>query len=80
MSVGVKTVAMESTGACWVTVLEILEGRSIEVDCPTRARSELCLGEKVMSMTPKGYKACTPVDCCVPVSAQPEILPHCRSI
>lgn len=80
VSVGVKTVAMESTGVYWVPVFEILEERGIEVILANAREARAVPGQKVMSMTPNGYNACTPVDCCVPVSARPEISPHCGFI
>ena len=66
---GIKTVAMESTGVYWVPVYEMLEGRGIEVDrWPMRARHERFPAARATSTMRSGCNGCTRAGCCAPAS------------
>jgi hypothetical protein len=58
VNMGVKTVAMESTGVYWVPVFEILEERGIEVILVNARKPEQFLGVKAMSTMRNGGNAC----------------------
>ena len=68
VSIGIRTVAMESTGVYWVPVYEVLRDRGVDVIVAlwrTPAKLVWCLVEKAMSTMRSGCSACMPVACCV---------------
>jgi len=67
-TVGVTTVAMESTGVYWVPVYEVLEAAGIEV---------IVANARAMSTMRSGCSACTPAACFGQASARDARSPGC---
>lgn len=66
IEVGIKTVAMESTGVYWVAAYEVLESRGIDVILVNaREARAVCLEERAMSTTRNGCNVSTHAACCV---------------
>lgn len=68
VSLGIKTVAMESTGVYWVPVYEVLEDRGLQVILATPGNATRCLAERATSTMRCGYSSCTRVVCYGPAS------------
>ena len=82
VSLGIETVAMESTGVYWVPVYEVLEDRGLDVIVANArdARCGPCPAERATSTMRNGCSACTHVVCCEPASARGAISPRCAHI
>lgn len=73
-SVGVETVAMESTRVYWVAVFEVLESAGLDVMEPMPGRPGLSLDVRVTSTIRNGYSVFMPAGCCVRVFVPDAIL------
>ena len=62
MSVGITTVAMESTGVYWIPVFEILEARGLEVLLVNARDVKTCLDERLTSTMLNGCSNFTSMD------------------
>ena len=63
-SVGIRTIAMESTGVYWIPVYEILEQRGFEVLLVNAREPGTFPGARLMSMMRSGSNGCTSTACC----------------
>jgi hypothetical protein len=66
VSLGIKTVAMESTGVYWIPAYEILEGRGLEVIVANARESRAVPGRT--STTLSGCSGSMPAACCAQAS------------
>ena len=74
VSVGITTVAMESTGVYWVPVYEILEEHGLAV---VLANARDCKAVPGRKTTPSGCNACMRADCCDRASVRAGTLRRC---
>ena len=77
VSLGIKTVAMESTGVYWIPVYEILEDRGLEVVLANARECKAVPGRKSDVNDAQWCNAFTPAACCAPASARRATLPCC---
>lgn len=68
VDLGITTVAMESTGVCWIPVYEILESHGLHVVLANARDARAVLGAKPTLTMRNGSSAYMPVACCAPVS------------
>ena len=73
-TIGVETVAMESTGVYWVPVFEILESAGIKVIVANARETRSVPGRKSDIKMHNGYSDYMPVACYEPVSDLIELL------
>src|SRR5260363_348886 len=77
---GVKTVAMESTGVYWVPVYEILEEHGMEVVLANARKPVPYQAARVRSGMHSGCNVCLPVGDFTPVFAQAGRSRHCEPL
>lgn len=63
VSMGIRTVAMESTGVYWISVYEVLEERGVEIIVANAREARAVPSARATRTTLSGFRACTPADC-----------------
>jgi hypothetical protein len=80
LSLGIKTVAMESTGVYWVPVYEILETRGLHVIVANARDARSVPGARAMSTTRSGFSDFMLADCYAPAFGRVAISRHSARI